>query len=110
VREAFWRVRATVGGVRLRVGSGIGLGDVGHGGGQGGEGGPGVDRDRHAVRAAGAAILSSGWTGTPEAVANRVRAAAAAGITHLVYTPAGPDIAGELEAFAGAYHDAARAG
>ena len=59
-----------------------------------------TDRDREAVVAAGPAILQSGWTGDAASIAARVDEAAIAGIDELVYTPAGPDIPGELEAFA----------
>ena len=62
-----------------------------------------TDRDRRAVLAAGSSILSHGWTGTSDAIAERIASAAAAGITHLVYNPAGPDIPAELEAFANVY-------
>jgi 5,10-methylenetetrahydromethanopterin reductase len=58
-----------------------------------------TDRDRAGIRAAGPAILHSGWTGDPEAVRARAEQAAKAGVTEIVYTPAGPDIPGELEAF-----------
>lgn len=60
------------------------------------------ERDRRAVRAAGPAILQSGWTGDAAAVVKRCAEAGAAGVGEIVYTPAGPDIAGELEAFAAA--------
>jgi 5,10-methylenetetrahydromethanopterin reductase len=58
-----------------------------------------TDRDRAAVAAAGPAILASGWTGTADAVRARFEAAADAGVGEIVYTPAGPDIADELDAF-----------
>jgi 5,10-methylenetetrahydromethanopterin reductase len=61
-----------------------------------------TDRDRHLVTAAGPAILRYGWTGSPAAIASRIEEAAAAGITEIVYIPAGPDIADELTAFAAA--------
>jgi 5,10-methylenetetrahydromethanopterin reductase len=59
-----------------------------------------TDRDREAVLAAGPAILRSGWTGDATSIAQRVDDAAIAGIDEIVYTAAGPDIPGELEAFA----------
>jgi 5,10-methylenetetrahydromethanopterin reductase len=57
-------------------------------------------RDRPLVETAGAALLQTGWTGPPEAVKARVDEAGAAGVTEILYTPAGPDIPDELEAFA----------
>jgi 5,10-methylenetetrahydromethanopterin reductase len=59
-----------------------------------------TDRDREAVHAAGPAILQSGWTGDATSVAARVEDVAAAGVGEIIYTAAGPDIPGELEAFA----------
>ena len=56
-----------------------------------------TDRDRAGIAAAGEAILSSGWTGDAASIAERARAAEAAGISELVYAAAGPDIPGELE-------------
>jgi 5,10-methylenetetrahydromethanopterin reductase len=61
-----------------------------------------TDRDRAAIAAAGDAILRSGWTGDAATIRARVDAAGALGLTEIVYTPAGPDIAGELAAFAAA--------
>ncbi|WP_330251337.1 LLM class flavin-dependent oxidoreductase [Nocardia sp. NBC_00565] len=63
-----------------------------------------TDRDRAAIREAGAAILEYGWTGSPEHIRAAVADSAALGITEIVYTPAGPDIAGEIESFAKAFH------
>jgi 5,10-methylenetetrahydromethanopterin reductase len=63
-----------------------------------------TDRDRKAIHEAGAGILEYGWTGS----AAKIRAAgansAALGVTEIVYTPAGPDIVGEINAFANAFH------
>ncbi len=42
----------------------------------------------------------NGWVGTVEELRPKVDAAAAAGITELLYTPAGPDLVREVEAFA----------
>lgn len=56
-----------------------------------------TDRDRAGIAAAGEALLATGWTGTPAAVAERARAAEAAGVTELVFAATGPDIPGELE-------------
>ena len=61
-----------------------------------------TDRDRPLLDAAGEGLLATGWTGTPEQVAERAEQAAAAGVTELAYVPAGPDIARELRAFAAA--------
>lgn len=61
-----------------------------------------TDRDRPVVDAAGPAILSSGWTGDPAAIAARIGEAAATGFTEIAYMPAGPDIPSELSAFASA--------
>lgn len=57
-------------------------------------------RDRDLAAAAGPALLTSGWTGTPEQIRHRATQAAAAGITEIVYAPAGPDITAELTAYA----------
>jgi 5,10-methylenetetrahydromethanopterin reductase len=57
-------------------------------------------RDRGLVAAAGPAILEAGWTGDPHSVRDRIDQASAAGITEIIYVPAGPDIDSELEAFA----------
>jgi 5,10-methylenetetrahydromethanopterin reductase len=61
-----------------------------------------TERDRAAVAAAGPAILQSGWTGDAASVGARFDDVGAKGVTEVVYMPAGPDIAGELEAFAAA--------
>ena len=57
-------------------------------------------RDKPLLDAAGAQILATGWTGAPGSIAARMDAVGAAGITEVVYNPAGPDIRRELEAFA----------
>lgn len=44
----------------------------------------------------------SGWVGDADDVGGRIAAAAAAGSTEILYTPAGPDLTREIEAFAGA--------
>jgi 5,10-methylenetetrahydromethanopterin reductase len=59
-------------------------------------------RDRPLLDAAGPALLEAGWTGDPERVHARLRTVEAAGVTEVIYTPVGPDIARELEAFASA--------
>ena len=58
-----------------------------------------TDRDRPLLDEAGEAILQAGWTGTADAVRARAEAAAADGVTELLYTPAGPDVERELAAF-----------
>jgi 5,10-methylenetetrahydromethanopterin reductase len=63
-------------------------------------------RDQGLVDAAGPAILKTGWTGTPDAIAARLERAAEAGVTEVAYTPAGPDIARELAAFAAVAREA----
>jgi 5,10-methylenetetrahydromethanopterin reductase len=57
-------------------------------------------RDLDAIRAAGPAILQSGWTGDAAAVRARFADVGEAGIGEVVYCAAGPDIAAELRAFA----------
>jgi 5,10-methylenetetrahydromethanopterin reductase len=61
-----------------------------------------VDRDRAVVDAAGDLLGGFGWVGDAGAVRARADAAFAAGATELLYTPAGPDLAHEMEAFASA--------
>ena len=61
-------------------------------------------RDRAAIREAGAGILEYGWTGPPAKIRDAASNSAALGITEIVYTPAGPDIVGEIEQFAKAFH------
>jgi 5,10-methylenetetrahydromethanopterin reductase len=61
-----------------------------------------TDRDRPAVDAAGEILGGFGWVGDAANVRSRADAAFAAGATELLYTPAGPDIAREMEAFAAA--------
>jgi 5,10-methylenetetrahydromethanopterin reductase len=60
-----------------------------------------TDRDRSLLDAGGAAILGAGLTGDRESVRARLVALAAAGVTEIMYAPAGSDIVRELEAFAG---------
>jgi 5,10-methylenetetrahydromethanopterin reductase len=61
-----------------------------------------TDRDRPLVEAAGKELLTSGWTASAAEIGARFDSAAAVGVSEVVYIPAGPDIAGELEAFAAA--------
>ncbi|HXY91534.1 MAG TPA: LLM class flavin-dependent oxidoreductase [Acidimicrobiia bacterium] len=61
-----------------------------------------TDRDRPLLDAAGAGLLGTGWTGDRAAVRSRLEHAEAEGATEVIYTPAGPDVPRELEAFASA--------
>jgi 5,10-methylenetetrahydromethanopterin reductase len=61
-----------------------------------------TDRDRAAVDAAGDLLGGFGWVGTVDDVRARAESAFAAGATELLYTPAGPDVAREMRAFASA--------
>jgi 5,10-methylenetetrahydromethanopterin reductase len=61
-----------------------------------------VDRDRGVLEAAGDGIAGFGWIGTPDDLRARAEAAGAAGVTELLYTPTGSDVAGELRRFAAA--------
>jgi 5,10-methylenetetrahydromethanopterin reductase len=59
-----------------------------------------TERDTPLLDEAGAALLGTGWTGDRASVRSRLEGAEAAGVTEVIYTPAGPDVARELEAFA----------
>ena len=59
-----------------------------------------TERDKPLLDAGGPAILDAGWTGTPERIRERLAEASAAGITEVLFTPAGADISGEIAAFA----------
>ena len=61
-----------------------------------------TERDRPLLEVAGEALLGTGWTGDAASISARMDAVGAAGITEVVYGPAGPDIAHELRAFAAA--------
>jgi 5,10-methylenetetrahydromethanopterin reductase len=61
-----------------------------------------TERDRPILDAAGPAILASGWTGDRASIRARLAEAEARGATEVIYTPAGPDVPRELEAFASA--------
>jgi 5,10-methylenetetrahydromethanopterin reductase len=63
-----------------------------------------TDRDRKAIHEAGAGILEYGWTGSAAKIQSAAANSAALGVTEIVYTPAGPDIVGEIDAFAKAFH------
>lgn len=58
-----------------------------------------TERDRPAVAAAGAGITAMGWTGDAATLRERFELAEAAGVTEVVYIPAGPDVERELGAF-----------
>lgn len=59
-----------------------------------------MPRDRAVLDAAGDAVAGFGWVGSAAEVRARGEAAAASGVTELLYTPTGPDIERELRAFA----------
>lgn len=59
-----------------------------------------TDRDQPLIDSAGPAILQSGWTGDAASIAARFDEMGAIGFTEIMYMAAGPDIPGELAAFA----------
>jgi 5,10-methylenetetrahydromethanopterin reductase len=59
-----------------------------------------TERDRDLITAAGPMLLRPGWTGDPDTIREHLGEARAAGITEVIYVPAGPNIIRELEAFA----------
>ena len=59
-----------------------------------------MPRDRAQLDAAGAALATTGWVGTAAEIKAKADEAVAAGATDIMYTPAGPDIAREMTAFA----------
>ena len=61
-----------------------------------------TDLDRDAVVEGADLLPSISFSGTPEQLGEKVVAFAAAGVTEIVYQPAGPDIAGELARMAAA--------
>jgi 5,10-methylenetetrahydromethanopterin reductase len=61
-----------------------------------------TERDLPLLDVAGAGLLATGWTGDAASVAARAKEAADAGVTEIVYSPSGPDLRRELEAFAAA--------
>jgi 5,10-methylenetetrahydromethanopterin reductase len=63
-----------------------------------------TNRDRGAIQEAGSGILEFGWTGSPAKIQAATANSAALGVTEIVYTPAGPDIVEEIDAFAKAFH------
>jgi 5,10-methylenetetrahydromethanopterin reductase len=63
-----------------------------------------TDRDRRAIQEAGPGLVDFGWTGSAAKIQAATANSAALGVTEIVYTPAGPDIVGEISAFAKAFH------
>lgn len=62
-----------------------------------------TDRDRRVLDAAPVESLAgAGWVGEADAIAARVAESAANGVDEVLYTPAGPDVAREMRAFAAA--------
>jgi len=61
-----------------------------------------TDRDRPLVEGASEVISGFGWVGSASEIEAKADASFASGTTELLYTPAGPDVAGELRAFAAA--------
>lgn len=57
------------------------------------------DTDLAAIAAAGPALLDTGWTGAPATVKQKASEAHTAGITEIIYAPAGPDIEREIRRF-----------
>jgi 5,10-methylenetetrahydromethanopterin reductase len=58
-----------------------------------------VPRDRHIFEAAGDDLAWMGWVGSAEELRKRAEASAAAGVSEILYTPAGSDLAREARAF-----------
>jgi 5,10-methylenetetrahydromethanopterin reductase len=59
-----------------------------------------MERDREVLEAAGEMLPGFGWIGDRDEVRAKAEATFASGVTELLYTPAGPDKARELRAFA----------
>lgn len=59
-----------------------------------------TERDGPLMEASGEAIVGMSWVGDAAAIRARVEGAAAEGVTDVMYTPAGPDVAREMRAFA----------
>ncbi len=57
-------------------------------------------RDRDLAIAAGPALFTVGWTGTPAHLRDKAAQAASAGVTEIVYVPSWPDVTAELTAYA----------
>ncbi len=58
-----------------------------------------TERDRPAVAEGAARFPDRTFTGTPADLRRRAGQLALAGVTEIIYQPAGPDIVGELERF-----------
>jgi 5,10-methylenetetrahydromethanopterin reductase len=61
-----------------------------------------MPRDRAQLDAAGPALATTGWVGTRDEIRAKAEAAVAEGASEILYTPAGPDVAREMRAFAAA--------
>jgi 5,10-methylenetetrahydromethanopterin reductase len=59
-----------------------------------------MERDRDVLDAAGEMLPGFGWIGDRDDIRAKAEAVFASGVTELLYTPAGPDQARELRAFA----------
>ena len=59
-----------------------------------------TERDRPLIDGAADVISGFGWVGSASDIKAKADASFAAGTTELLYTPAGPDVAGELRGFA----------
>ncbi|MEZ5166755.1 MAG: hypothetical protein R2695_09755 [Acidimicrobiales bacterium] len=59
-------------------------------------------RDAPVIAASGDAVAGLSWVGSADDLRGRAEAAAAEGVTELMYTPSGPDLERELRAFAAA--------
>jgi hypothetical protein len=62
-----------------------------------------TELDRPLVEAAGADILTIGWTGSAAAIREHRELAASQGITEIAYAPMGPDIPSQLKDFVAAF-------
>ncbi|MDG2308544.1 MAG: LLM class flavin-dependent oxidoreductase [Candidatus Binatia bacterium] len=60
------------------------------------------DRDRPLIESAGPALLDWSWTGDRSAIRAKLDEAKEAGATEILYSPSGPDVPRELDAFANA--------
>ena len=60
------------------------------------------ERDRAIVDAAGDNLSMMSWVGSTDEIRERAEGVAAGGVNEIMYWPAGPDVAGELRAFAAA--------
>jgi 5,10-methylenetetrahydromethanopterin reductase len=67
-----------------------------------------TERDRLALAVDHSPIPLFTWTGSPESIQDRIRGAADAGATEIMWAAAGPDVPAELERFATAVQAASR--